>query len=189
MKDTLFFKQAELILRVIPHVAAETAFALKGGTAINLFVRDMPRLSVDIDLTYLPIEPRDTSLQNISNGLQRIAHSIRRAIPGARARESYGKESGNVLKLFVSTPNVQIKIEPNTTIRGTVFPPAERDLCQKAEEFFELSASIHTLSLADLYGGKMCAALDRQHPRDLFDIKVLLDHEGITDEIRRAFVA
>jgi hypothetical protein len=57
-----FRKQAALLVRTIPLVAAETCFALKGGTAINLFVRDMPRLSVDIDLTYPPVEDRATSL-------------------------------------------------------------------------------------------------------------------------------
>ena len=60
-----FRQQAALLIRTIPLVAAETCFALKGGTAINLFVRDMPRLSVDIDLTYLLVEDRPTSLANI----------------------------------------------------------------------------------------------------------------------------
>lgn len=62
MKDSPYFKQVQLMLRAIPDVAAESCFALKGGTAINLFVRDMPRLSVDIDLSYLPVdEPRETA--------------------------------------------------------------------------------------------------------------------------------
>jgi hypothetical protein len=64
VKETPYFKQVELMLKTIPHVTAETCFALKGGTAINLFVRDMPRLSVDIDLAYLPVEePRETALR------------------------------------------------------------------------------------------------------------------------------
>ena len=66
MKDSPFFKQAELMLRTLPLIAAEKCFALKGGTAINLFIRDMPRLSVDVDLTYLPIEPREKSLMESS---------------------------------------------------------------------------------------------------------------------------
>lgn len=48
--------QMDLLLQVLPLVAKEESFALKGGTAINLFVRDMPRLSVDIDLTWLPFD-------------------------------------------------------------------------------------------------------------------------------------
>lgn len=188
MKDSPFFKQAELMLRVIPHVAAERCFALKGGTAINLFVRDMPRLSVDIDLTYLPIEPREPSLKHMTDALKRIATSIKQAIPTIRVQESYVKGSKRVAKFFVRNRGVQIKIEPNEVIRGTVFPCVERDLSEKAEELFELSASINTLSLADLYGGKLCAASDRQHPRDIFDIKILMDEGKITDEIRRAFI-
>ncbi len=65
MKDSRFFKQAYLMLRLLPYVAKEKCFGLKGGTAINLFVRDMPRLSVDIDLTYLPLKSREESLKNI----------------------------------------------------------------------------------------------------------------------------
>jgi len=73
-------------------------------------------------------------------------------------------------------------------IRGAVWPPVERELTKRAEETFELSVTSRSLSTADLYGGKICAALDRQHPRDLFDIKILLDNEGITNNIRKAFV-
>jgi len=101
MKDSPFFKQAELMLRVIPHVAGEQCFALKGGTAINLFLRDMPRLSVDIDLTYLPIEPRDRSLKNITDALKRIATSIKQAMPLVRVQESKVKGKGDRL-LFTS---------------------------------------------------------------------------------------
>jgi predicted nucleotidyltransferase component of viral defense system len=59
MKDTVFFRQAELLLRILPLIYKEYVFALKGGTAINFFVRDLLRLSVDIDLTYLPLKNRD----------------------------------------------------------------------------------------------------------------------------------
>lgn len=177
------------MLRAIPHVTAEECFALKGGTAINLFVRDMPRLSVDIDLTYLPVdEPRETGLENISDALVRIATSIEGAIPGARVQASRPTESSRITKLVVASAQSQIKIEPNTVIRGSAFPAEERDLVPQAENVFELSVTARTLSIPDLYGGKLCAALDRQHPRDLFDVKVLMQHEGITDEIRNAFI-
>ena len=68
-KDTVFFRQAELLLRVLPFVNEEEIFALKGGTAINFFLRDLPRLSVDIDLTYLPVNERETALQDIGKAL------------------------------------------------------------------------------------------------------------------------
>lgn len=189
MKNSPYFKQVELILQTIPHVAAETGFALKGGTAINLFVRDMPRLSVDIDLTYLPVEePRETALNKISEALRRIAVALKRAMPIVKVQESLGQEPKRVTKLVVTTGQIRIKIEPNEVIRGSVFPPEERELTQRAEHMFERSVTACVLSIPDLYGGKICAALDRQHPRDLFDVKVLLEQEGITDEIRKAFV-
>lgn len=62
-------KQAELMLSVLPEVAKEQCFAMHGGTAINLFVRDMPRLSVDIDLTYVEIDSREVALLAINEGL------------------------------------------------------------------------------------------------------------------------
>ena len=80
----LYRQQAALLIRVLPHVAREPCFALKGGTAINLFVRDMPRLSVDIDLTYLPVEDRGTSLAHIDAAMKRVAERIRTGIRGAR---------------------------------------------------------------------------------------------------------
>ncbi|MGH9427197.1 MAG: nucleotidyl transferase AbiEii/AbiGii toxin family protein, partial [Terriglobia bacterium] len=82
----------------------------------------------------------------------------------------------------------RIKIEPNDVIRGSVFPVGERELTERAEKMFERSVTARVLSIPDLYGGKICAALDRQHPRDLFDVRVLLEHEGVTDEIRKVFV-
>lgn len=188
MKDNPYFKQVQLILRVMPHVAAEECFALKGGTAINLYVRDMPRLSVDIDLTYLPLEPRDTALANIGEALHRIATGIRKTVLGASVQESRVKGAVHISKLFVRTPEATIKIEPNLVLRGTVFSPVERELSEPVEVLFEASATVNTLAVADLYGGKMCAALDRQHPRDIFDVKILMENEGITDEIRTAFV-
>jgi predicted nucleotidyltransferase component of viral defense system len=162
---------------------------LKGGTAINLFVRDMPRLSVDIDLAYLRVdEPRETALKKSAEALGRIAAAIKKTITGTRIQESRAREPERVIRLIVSTGATRIKIEPNEVIRGSVFPSEERELSRRAEDLFELSVSARALSLADLYGGKLRAALDRQHPRDLFDVKLLLQKEGITDEIRKAFV-
>ena len=189
MKESPYFKQVELILQTIPHVAAETVFALKGGTAINLFVRDMPRLSVDIDLAYLPVnEPRETALKKISDSLHRIAVALKKVMPGVKIQESQGHKPNRITKLVVATVQARIKIEPNEVIRGTVFPSEDRELTPHAENTFERSVTACVLSIPDLYGGKICAALDRQHPRDLFDVKVLLEQEGITKEIRQAFV-
>lgn len=180
-----YYEQAKLMLRVLPHVSAEQCFALKDGTALNLFIRDLPRLSVDIDLTYLPIESRAESIKNIRYSLKKITESIQKSIPECKCVIS---ESRDIAKIFVRAKDVQIKIEPNYVIRGSVFPCSERQLCAKAEAFFEMSATITILSIPDLYGSKICAALDRQHPRDFCDIKILLDHEGLTEDIRKAFI-
>lgn len=189
MKNSPYFEQVVLMLRAIPHVTAESCFALKGGTAINLFVRDMPRLSVDIDLAYLPVdEPRETALHKMSSALARVAAAVKKAIPGAKVQETRARDPDRIIKLVVATGRTRIKIEPNEVIRGSVFAVEERELSKSAENAFELSVAARTLSVADLYGGKLCAALDRQHPRDLFDVMVLLANEGITDEIRKAFV-
>lgn len=82
MKDSTFFKQAELLLRILPIIYTENNFAVKGGTAINCFVREVPRLSVDIDLAYLPINSREEALNDIENSLGRIENLIQRVIPG-----------------------------------------------------------------------------------------------------------
>lgn len=181
-----FQEQAAFMLRVLPHVAAEDRFALKGGTAINFFVRDLPRLSVDIDLTYLPVEPRKETLLGIAEALVRIRTRISRAVPDATIHE--GRYEGTLSKLFLRNSSNEVKIEPNLVMRGSVYPARERTLSPKTIERFKMAVAMKTLSDADLYGGKICAALDRQHPRDLFDIKVLMNNEGITAEIRKAFI-
>ena len=80
-KRDRFHRQAALVVRVLPFVARREEFALKGGTAINLFLRDLPRLSVDIDLVYLPLSPRAETLRAARNGLLRIAEEVKQAIP------------------------------------------------------------------------------------------------------------
>lgn len=188
MKDTPYRKQVELLLRCIPEVAKETCFALKGGTAINLFIRDLPRLSVDIDLAFLPRDPWDDAILHVEDSLKKIAANIQKSISGSKINPSKNSSTQKVEKLFVSVPGAQIKIEPNPVIRGSVYPSAEMTTVNKIEETFGMEASIQVLSSADLYGGKLVAALDRQHPRDLFDAKLLLENEGINKEIQKAFV-
>lgn len=180
-------RQVALLLRVLPIVAAEDCFALKGGTAINLFIRDMPRLSVDIDLTYLPTHPRAEALRAIGAAMSRIAQGIHGKIPGSRVTEVPLQPEGAVTRLLVRADNVQIKIEVTPVLRGTVFPAELRAVSPAVEAAFGF-AEIAVVSFADLYAGKMVAALDRQHPRDFFDVRDLLANEGINDALRRAFI-
>ncbi|WP_333927427.1 nucleotidyl transferase AbiEii/AbiGii toxin family protein [Bradyrhizobium sp. CCBAU 11361] len=146
-------------------------FRPERGTAINLFVRDMPRLSVDIDLTYVPVAPRPESLADIDAAMQRIAAKVKDKIPGAQVHET--RKEGAIVKLVVRAQNVQIKIEVTPVLRGCVFEPVVTSVRPAVEKEFGF-AEARTVSFADLYGGKIVAALDRQHPRDLFDVRDLL---------------
>lgn len=178
-------RQVALLLRTIPAIAPEQSFALKGGTAINLFVRDLPRLSVDIDLTYLPLLPRARALGAIDKAMKRIAGRIGKVLKGARITE--GNTEGAVNKLFVREGGVQIKIEVTPVMRGCAYEPVLRGVSPTVEATFGF-AEMKVLSFPDLYAGKIVAAFDRQHPRDLFDIRGLLANEGIDDRLRSAFI-
>jgi hypothetical protein len=130
----LYRRQAALLVQAIPLIATETCFALKGGTAINLFVRDMPRLSVDIDLTYLPIADRPASLREIDAAMRRIAGSIGRGIPGARVNSITLQGENCVAKLIVRADAVQVKIEVTPVLRGCVHEPAIRSVSAAVED-------------------------------------------------------
>ena len=188
MIQSQYFKQANLLLRILPFLAGESDFALKGGTAINFFVRDFPRLSVDIDITYLPINDRNTAIQEISLMLLRYSTYIQKIFPNSKITEKKFKNGNLINGLIVVNDNTTVKIEPNLIIRGSVFPTQNLSLTAKAKEIFQKDVKVQIFSNADLYAGKICAALDRQHPRDLFDITKLLENEGITESIRKAFI-
>jgi len=180
--------QVDLLLRILPHVAEERGLALKGGTAINLFERDMPRLSVDIDLTYTNADhDRTEALKNISDTLDRIEKRIQSSIPGiSLTRVPTGQ--GEDAKLNCQTREAHVKIEVNTITRGIIFPTRLMEATESVQNEFKKFAAINVVSHGELFGGKICAALDRQHPRDLFDVHLLLKNEGITDEIKLGFI-
>ncbi len=181
-------RQVSLLVRMLPYVAREDAFALKGGTAINLFYRDMPRLSVDIDLTYLPVADRAESLAAIDTAMKRIAETARSISPAGDVTEQTPRAGETaVTKLIARGDGVQIKIEVTPVLRGCVYEPELRIVSPIVEESFGF-AEARVVSFADLFGGKIVAALDRQHPRDLFDVRDLLANEGIDDRLRKAFI-
>jgi len=188
MKDNPFYQQADLLISVLPNITKDTDFALHGGTAINFFVRNMPRLSVDIDLIYLRLNSREEALYKISEQLKIISNRISSVLPATCIEEKVETKNNLVTKLFIKRQKAIVKIEPNHVIRGSLFNCQERDLCKNAKDVFEKFVTAKTLSFADLYGSKICAALDRQHPRDIFDIMLLLKNEGIINEVRKAFL-
>ncbi|END1512324.1 nucleotidyl transferase AbiEii/AbiGii toxin family protein [Escherichia coli] len=171
-------------MRALPWVANESCFALKGGTAINLFIHDFPRLSVDIDLAWIPLESREVALPNVREALTRIAAELE-AQTGIRA--VLQTHNPDEMRIIVTTDDAQIKIEASPVARGTLYPPQERDIVGAVEEEFGFAA-LPVVSLPDLYGGKLCAALDRQHPRDFYDVKMLLDTQGIDRSIFNGFI-
>lgn len=180
--------QVDLLLRLLPHIAMEDSLALKGGTAINLFVREMPRLSVDIDLTFLQFNARPEALQAISDALDRIKARLVQSIPNTVVTKQ-AQSGGDEARLVCSLENATVKVEVNTVIRGCLWPTRQLPIVDAAQNEFGKFASIQVVSDAELYGGKICAALDRQHPRDLFDIHYLFTNEGITEDIKLGFVA
>ncbi len=185
--DEQYRRQVTLLVRILPFVAEEKCFALKGGTAINLFIRDLPRLSVDIDLTYLPVEHRSQSLRSIDAALSRIENRLLESVPAIRVYQGRLPQENVINKLYVRERNVQIKIEVTPVLRGCVYESSDRSVTKTVEENFGFSIN-QVLSIADLYAGKLIAALHRQHPRDLFDIRDMLLTEGVDDKMRIAFV-
>lgn len=186
--EKVYLEQARLLLRLLPLIDRHQDLALKGGTAINFFVRDLPRLSVDIDLTYLPVTSRESALSAVGTMLDDLATDANRLLPGLKISVMKSPEDGNARMLILRLGGVSVKIEPSIVLRGSVFEVERRTLTTGARSIFELSLEVQILSFADLYGGKICAALDRQHPRDLFDVKLLLDVEGFTEDVRKAFI-
>jgi predicted nucleotidyltransferase component of viral defense system len=181
----IYRRQVALLIRILPLIAEEEGLALKGGTAINLFIRNAPRLSVDIDLTYVPVQPRPESLAAIDAALGRIIDRAKKSIRGAQIMQT--RIEGARTRLLVRAEGVQTKIEVTPVLRGCVYRPDLRGVAEVVEETFGF-AEMPIVSFADLYAGKLLAALDRQHPRDFFDVRDLLANEGIDDALRRAFI-
>lgn len=177
--------QVRLLMRLLPIVAKEDCFALKGGTAINLFVRDLPRLSVDIDLMYLPMHGRPEALAGIDASMKQIETRILADIPGSHVAQTI--KEGAVVRLVVSANATQVKIEISPVLRGVVKEPAIMQVTEAVEDAYGF-AEASVVSFEDLYAGKLVAALDRQHPRDLFDVRDLLANEGLSDDLREAFI-
>ena len=168
MNNEQYKRQVGLLIRIMPTVYQIKHFAVHGGTAINLFHQDMPRYSIDIDLTYIPIEPPSKSLENINQLLRMLKASIERTLPGISVIH---KEE--VYKLQCSLNGAMVKIEVNATKRGVLGNLEELPLCPKAQVEFQATCKARLVSCSQLYGGKIIAALSRQHPRDLFDCRYM----------------
>jgi predicted nucleotidyltransferase component of viral defense system len=170
-----YLDTARLLTQVAPLVFVDDTFALKGGTAINLFVRDMPRLSVDLDLVFPDHTlSRDKALARIQASLRQAADRLKKR--GFQTHAS-GADAGET-KLLVRRGRIEIKVEVNFVMRGTVQPVRRASLTPTARDVLMADLDIPVVSLEDMYGGKLVAALDRQHPRDLFDVMLLFRARG-----------
>ena len=172
---------------ILPEVAKEDVFALHGGTAINLFCLNMPRLSVDVDLTYVPAsDSRDIDFQHIHSALERIKERIRKQIPAISFADPIRAEED--LKLICTTSDAMVKMEVNQINRGIIAETDTMILCDKAQETFDKFCEVRTVSRKQLWGGKINAALDRQHPRDLFDVRNLINEIGYSTDIKEGVI-
>ena len=167
IRSSVYAQKVELLLRLIPIVMEEEVFAIHGGTAINLFLKDLPRYSVDIDLTYIPLANRQTSLDDINLHLKTIADKAKKAFKGMHVVPNF-----STCKLLCEYRGKQVKIEVNQTKRGIVGGAVQSlPLSEKAQEEFSLFCEANVVPLTQLYCGKIASALSRQHPRDLLDVK------------------
>lgn len=184
--DKSYADTVRLLLTVAPEVFANDIFAMKGGTAINLFVQDMPRLSIDIDVVYRPWQvQREEALAAIHGELAAVSQRV--APLGIQARLVRSKDLGDT-KLIVENDTSQVKIEVNVVFRGTVLPVEQRPLSPRTGDLFGVEFEASILARDELYAGKLVAALDRQHPRDLFDVWRLYESGGLSDGMVECFV-
>ena len=155
IKSSVYAQKVELLLRLIPIVMEEYVFAIHGGTAINLFLKDLPRYSIDIDLTYIPLADRQKSLDDINLHLKAIADKAKKAFKGMHIVPNF-----STCKLLCEYRGKQVKIEVNQTKRGIIGGEVQTiPLSEKAQEEFSLFCEANVVPLTQLYGGKIAAAL------------------------------
>jgi predicted nucleotidyltransferase component of viral defense system len=184
--NQIYIDIARMMTQVAPFVFADQTFALKGGTAINLFLRDMPRLSVDLDLVFPDYTvPRTHALTQITEALRQTAERLQ---ANGFQTQATATADASETKLLVRRGGIEVKVEANFVMRGTLYPVQKASLTKAAQDLLLADLEVPMASMEDVYGGKLVAAMDRQHPRDLFDVMQLFTHEGITPRIRRAFV-
>jgi predicted nucleotidyltransferase component of viral defense system len=184
--DKTYLETVRLLLEIAPEVFAEPNFAIKGGTAINLFVKNMPRLSVDIDVVFTDhSKERAEALLEISDSLRRIQGTLENR--GLQV-ELVSRQVSEEIKLLIRRDNALVKVEVNQVFRGTLLPVSLFELTSEARELFTMDMTLPSLASDELYGSKLVAAMDRQHPRDFFDVHGLLAGQGLTVDIVECFV-
>jgi hypothetical protein len=187
--DKSYVDTVRLMLRVAPHVFNNPLFAMKGGTALNVFLHDMPRLSVDIDLVFTDhAVQRAQALTAIKEELNAMAERLKRlGLNSSLTKSTDGSET----KLTVVHGNdhrTKVKIEINQNFRGTLLPVQKMHLAEKAKNMFASDIEVPALAPEELYGGKIVAALNRQHPRDFFDVREMFQRGHFGPPVVDCFV-
>lgn len=183
--NSKYLEQVKVLIDIIPFISKNEKFAIKGGTAINLFLFDMPRLSVDIDLCYLPLVSREQALSDIQVFIKELSNSVRTLGLKTREKQSaIGYES----TLYIQSKSIEVKVEINLVVRGSVYTPKLRSLTLSAKNQFKREVDMLCLDTNDLFAGKICAALDRQHPRDFFDLYMYFNQFSYTRELHQTFI-
>lgn len=141
--DKFYVDTVRLMLEVAPEVFASGRFALKGGTAINLFVQDMPRLSVDIDVVFVPHRlSREAALAEIASELAQIQARLQHR--GIKAEVASSK-TGDETKILARRDRTEVKVEINYVFRGTLLPVELRPLSKAASDLFTTALTVPTL--------------------------------------------
>ncbi len=186
MIERAFVDATMLLVRIVPRVFATDRLALKGGTAINLYLDDVPRLSVDLDLVFTELGlPREDALAAINDEIRRVADAL--SADGLTATPAVSANLGET-GLVVTDGNAQVKVETNVVFRGTVLPPVIRPLSDGAAQWLMAEAPAPVLDRTEVFAGKFVAALDRQHPRDLYDVWRLYEGGTVEPDMLSAFV-
>ena len=186
MMNRTYVETVRLLLEAAPHFFQARCLALKGGTALNLFVQEMPRLSVDLDIVYADhTKQRRAALDEIAAEFDVAKKQLaRHGIESELIRTKDGDE----VKLLVRRGTQQVKIEVNHVFRGTVLPVEQRRLVATVRDLFTTDLSLPMLAVPELYGSKLVAAMDRQHPRDLYDVRGMYQGFGLSADIVECFV-
>lgn len=183
--NQIYLDSVRLLLDLAPELFRSRSFALKGGTAINLFYRDLPRLSVDLDLVYCDhTSTRGQALAAIREALAEAQKSFQEQ--GIESR--FGGAEGEESKLWLERSGVRVKVEVNHIFRGSLLETVQRPLVKEAQALFFTDMTIPVLHEKELYASKLVAAMDRQHPRDLFDVLGLFEAGGLNETIVECFV-
>ena len=180
--------QMQLLVDLMPYVSED--FAPKGGTAINMFCRDLPRYSVDMDLVYLPRTDRLTAVRSMRGLLEQMRRAAQNGLRGVTTSQVRGGKDATAGLLWVEVRRgeVSVKIETPVSARQTLHAPSILNAVPAAESEFG-PARMKVVSFDEMYAGKVGASLGRRQLRDMFDIFHLLENEGLTEDLFRSFLA